>query len=766
MGKRIFKEIINTVNPSGFVTPCIKIVKPCYVGIEQLFDELCKYTISFYARSDSETGSFYIKNGDNEIEVPYTSSWKKYEFTFDVLDISNLVIFNFPKENIVLYHTKIEKGEVATDWGLHEEDIGYQFKEITHELQTKIDVNSRRISEVAKETVFEDGVPLKDKVAQHEVKVDSITDSVSSIENSLDGVEKRVQSTEMKLTPENINFTINNNKTKIYKVRYIRDYCYEWTGIKVIDEQGNDLALGRTPTSNKELYNKEFITSGEVKDYKFAHVNDYNDSYVQIDLGKVHEDIDFILVFHRFADGQTYPNTKTQISEDGINWTTLSENEYNETEAGLCIPVNSKGFYSFKVTMDAEHGLTLRRRGLRVLNDYDEEVFKFDENGNLEMLGVFTLKDKDTKNVTLQMRDNEINFYDFDDSWSEIGHIGAVRRVLSSKADRGCLGIWSSEKTCVKLGYGALGGMFSVPVMYIGNDPDDESKDKLNILQDMNFRDNTGIKFTNPDCTEQTSIDPDGQSIYIKFDNNKSGGLRVVGVKKDGSYDVYGNIDKNNAYFSRNINCAKKITCAELNCTGTKKRIVKVGNEYLGLNAYETAECYFGDLMFLKTNEYGLCIIPFDEKFKQTVNTKVPYHVFVSAYYPDNEDCEIFPQVICTKREEDYFVVKSNIPNVEFSVEVKCKQIGYEDKRLEVSNISEKDNNSNTSDLNNGIIKEEKEEQIKEEQIKEEQEDKEKPIEIKDEPIEEPIDEKENEIPMEITKDEMDDIQIDDNLNI
>lgn len=761
MGKKTKKNItINTVNPSGFVSECIKITDKCYMALENLFIDQGKYTISFYAYGDG-TGSFYIKNNGKEYEIPYTGSWKAYEFTFDVLNPLYPILFYFPKGGVVFYHTKVESGEVATDWGLHEDDIGYQFKEITKEFQSKIDVNSSQINELVKMSYFENGVPLKDKVAQHEVKVDSITDSVSSIENSLDGVEKRVKSAEMKITDENINFTINNNKTKIYNVRYIRDYCYEWTGIKIIDEQGNDLALGRTPTSNKVLFNKEFITSGDVKDYKYAYVGNYDDSYVQIDLGEVHKDIDFIVVFHRFANGQTYKNTKTQISEDGIKWYTLAENEYEESETGKVVPINSKGYYSFKVTMDAINGLTLRRRGLRVLNDNEEEVFRFDENGNLEMLGVLTLKDKDTKNVTLQAKDNEIAFYDFDDAWLKVGHIGAVRKTLSSKADRGSLGIWSNEQTCLKLGYGLLNGL-SIPVMSIGTDVDDASTDKFNILSTMTFRNSYGLKFTNADVSKKILLEPAGDYLYVKLGNNGSSGFNVVGLKKDGTYDNFASINNYSADFAKPVNVTNTVTCRGLQCTGTKNRIVNTKDfGWRALNAYETAECYFGDLMFLKTNEYGLCIIPFDEKFKQTVNTKKPYHVFVSAYYPDNEDCEIFPQVICTKREEDYFVVKSNIPNVEFSVEVKCKQIGYEDKRLEVSNISVTDDSSNVSDLNNGIIKEKNEEQVKEEQ-----EDKEKPIEIKDEPIDEPIDEKDNEIPIEITQDEIDDIQIDDDLNI
>ncbi len=59
--------------------------------------------------------------------------------------------------------------------------------------------------------------------------------------------------------------------------------------------------------------------------------------YVQLDLGAAYS-VDKLKVFHYAADGRTYHQTKTQVSTDGVSWTTIFDSavsgEYAETSAG------------------------------------------------------------------------------------------------------------------------------------------------------------------------------------------------------------------------------------------------------------------------------------------------------------------------------------------------------------------------------------------------------------------------------------------------
>lgn len=72
--------------------------------------------------------------------------------------------------------------------------------------------------------------------------------------------------------------------------------------------------------------------------YSSTYVTVYGSpSSIKIDLKGTYT-IDKIKVWHYWADGRTYHNTKTEVSEDGLNWTTIFDSavsgEYKETEHG------------------------------------------------------------------------------------------------------------------------------------------------------------------------------------------------------------------------------------------------------------------------------------------------------------------------------------------------------------------------------------------------------------------------------------------------
>lgn len=111
--------------------------------------------------------------------------------------------------------------------------------------------------------------------------------------------------------------------------------------------------------------------------------------------------------------------------------------------------------------------------------------------------------------------------------------------------------------------------------------------------------------------------------------------------------------------------------------TGNKNAVVPTSNGMTAINAYETAEYYFGDIGKSRTDETGQVVIKIDPLFMETVNTEIPYHVFVSSY----SDSYVWVE----QMSKDSFVVKSSKPNAEFSWEIKAKRLGYEDNRLEIT---------------------------------------------------------------------------------
>ena len=110
--------------------------------------------------------------------------------------------------------------------------------------------------------------------------------------------------------------------------------------------------------------------------------------------------------------------------------------------------------------------------------------------------------------------------------------------------------------------------------------------------------------------------------------------------------------------------------------TGSKNSIVKTTQGYLAINAYETAEYYFGDIGESNTGASGKVIVGIDKIFNETVNTDIQYQVFLTSYGN--------ARLWVSKRYNNRFVVESDTPNAEFGWELKAKRKGYEGNRLRV----------------------------------------------------------------------------------
>lgn len=121
------------------------------------------------------------------------------------------------------------------------------------------------------------------------------------------------------------------------------------------------------------------------------------------------------------------------------------------------------------------------------------------------------------------------------------------------------------------------------------------------------------------------------------------------------------------------------VTMSDLLVNGSKNAAVETSQGTTLINAYETAEYYFGDIGESATDESGICKVMIDPLFLETVNTSIPYQVFVSPYSDD--------KVWVAERYDTFFVVKSDKPNAKFTWELKAKRLGYENNRLEVVNI-------------------------------------------------------------------------------
>ena len=109
-----------------------------------------------------------------------------------------------------------------------------------------------------------------------------------------------------------------------------------------------------------------------------------------------------------------------------------------------------------------------------------------------------------------------------------------------------------------------------------------------------------------------------------------------------------------------------------LQVTGNKNRVVSTSKGKVGLNAIESAECYFSDMGSAEC-ENGIAEVVFDELFAETIDNTKPYIVSLTPT-SDNTGW--------VEKKSDRFIIHSN-GNATFDWIIYCKQKDYADVRLE-----------------------------------------------------------------------------------
>ena len=122
-----------------------------------------------------------------------------------------------------------------------------------------------------------------------------------------------------------------------------------------------------------------------------------------------------------------------------------------------------------------------------------------------------------------------------------------------------------------------------------------------------------------------------------------------------------------------------------IGCLGKKTRIIHTDDRRnIEMYAYEMASPTFGDMGTGKLDEDGQCYVYLDDDFLLTVERDMKYIVMLTAKGAG----ELY--VESTNEKDGYFVVKGT-PKLEFYWEVKTRQKGSRDTRIEQSDIPEKE---------------------------------------------------------------------------
>lgn len=347
-----------------------------------------------------------------------------------------------------------------------------------------------------------------------------------------------------------------------------------------------------------------------------------------------------------------------------------------------------------------KNGLTIKNGGLIIQNKAGTTVLNSDTNGNLIFTGTaksqsgarwvgldsggITFQDSQKNEQMLRIaisyfnENRDINGVNLSlakyGDYIRISHIDKADLTTgwsSSNTQYNFMDFWSSDQIVDGVAYKK--GINVYAPMYINK--------RLKLYSGTNFLSEIdgAISWNNVTGTVNNLLGmygDNGAVLGYKSGDSFNARFLVSEVSHPGTGDnliSWGNYN-GNGYTLHNFNIVAK----SLSVQGSKNCLQETKSYGARLiNAYETAEYFFGDLGFGKINEEGVCYVDIDDVFLECVNTDAQYHVFTQIYNG---------KITSIERYKTYFIVKGE-QNTEFSWELKAKRKGYEINRLDLPDI-------------------------------------------------------------------------------
>ena len=347
-----------------------------------------------------------------------------------------------------------------------------------------------------------------------------------------------------------------------------------------------------------------------------------------------------------------------------------------------------------------KNGLTIKNGGLIIQNKAGTTVLNSDTNGNLIFTGTaksqsgarwvgldsggITFQDSQKNEQMLRIaisyfnENRDINGVNLSlakyGDYIRISHIDKADLTTgwsSSNTQYNFMDFWSSDQIVDGVAYKK--GINVYAPMYINK--------RLKLYSGTNFLSEIdgAISWNNGTGTVNNLLGmygDNGAVLGYKSGDSFNARFLVSEVSHPGTGDnliSWGNYN-GNGYTLHNFNIVAK----SLSVQGSKNCLQESKSYGARLiNAYETAEYFFGDLGFGKINEEGVCYVDIDDVFLECVNTDAKYHVFTQIYNG---------KITSIERYKTYFIVKGE-QNTEFSWELKAKRKGYEINRLDLPDI-------------------------------------------------------------------------------
>ena len=300
---------------------------------------------------------------------------------------------------------------------------------------------------------------------------------------------------------------------------------------------------------------------------------------------------------------------------------------------------------------------TISANGFKIIKtDTNEEVFKVNSSGRLELYGIFRTRNGDRKSG--YFGENQITFYNW---WNDTNE--AIAYFYGGKTSDGKRSADIVGRDVFSLGVGQPSS---------GTKVLEGSSSTLNIYKNTNFNNYKlkEVNSINENIAKSTFI----EKIVIRsnqVNTNHDGGNLNLNYWRgyNAPTSVVTKVCNGNNDGSRGT-----LHCQDFKAYGTKNACVQASVGYVDINAYETCDYYFGDIGETILDSEGYSYVYIDSLFSETVNTQRKYQVFLSVYG------EGIANVI--ERYPTHFIIKGT-PGIEIGYEIKAKRKGYEDYRLE-----------------------------------------------------------------------------------
>lgn len=395
-------------------------------------------------------------------------------------------------------------------------------------------------------------------------------------------------------------------------------------------------------------------------------------------------------------DGQRHSYTFTTPNNSNIKYTKCGfrHEGVKSTGGGYLIKINkpclAEGEVSvwspnpFEVkdgsTMIDANGVTIYNGALTVKNKSNANVLTGDSNGNLTITGTFVNKNWNGVDA-IKIDNTNIFFYDWERSARELGIIYSSY-LLDYPNCRG-FSLAHNNEGYMTLGYRKPDSSFGAYVIFDKYAKNPAYNAPIRFVESsvfsgaVNMQDRAYISSSmylgnNAAATTPIIFGTNNRLVMQVSVTNKDDGLKI----QTNTGSILAQILAGYSYpilLNNNVEIRGNYTA-----TGSKNSLQYT--EHYGerlINAYETAEYYFGDIGS-GTIKDGECIVWIDDILQECINTNVEYHVFTQTYNGSNTRIERF---------KNYFIVYGE-DNTEFSWELKAKRLGYENVRLDQPDIA------------------------------------------------------------------------------